>query len=168
MYDLLIRLKYQVKDMKGRHFRRWNITGMILLIVYAGVSIYNLCASSPSYDMWVINIIIMGKIIVRNKVEVKELRELYEETKCQPGYDFIGWHSNKLVMEMTSAVFSMIILGAGAICEFHFGTADMLFRFLFFIVGVITILLTVGEELLIIIENMYSAQRPVVIDEQNA
>ncbi len=164
MCELLTRLKYQVGDVNGNRFRRWNIFGIVCLAVYLTVSMYNLLMSSPSYEVWLINLAVIGKIIAKNKVEIKEFREFYKKSKNWNAYNFINWHSNKLTVEVTFAITAFVIFVIGVTCELHFGI-DRMFGCLFAVFGGFTILVSGMEELFDVLLDMYEAEKPSQKDE---
>lgn len=160
MYKLLCALGYCIGDENGRQFRAWNIFDIICLLIYVGISTYNLWISKPEYCIWVLNLSIMGRIIARNRIEVKEIKRFYLETSSLPMYDFINWHSIKLAVEVTGTISSAIIFCVGVACDMRFGVKDNTFGVLFFIVGTLAIVVSSCEDLLKIIEKMYSARLP--------
>lgn len=161
MCKLLTRLKYQVGEIRGGHFRRWNIAGMLFLAVYVAISIYNLLISSPSDLIWWLNLAIIGTIITKNKLEILELHDFYKNSRNPAAYYFISWHSNKLTAEVTFMMLTFVIFTIGCVCGLHLGKDDF-FGFLCMFLGFITILMSAMEELLNIISNMYRAEKPLI------
>lgn len=167
MYKLLSTLGYCIKDSNGRQFFACSIFDFVCLAIYTGISICNLWSASPSYGIWVLNLTIMGRIIVRNEIEMKELSRFYFETDSPPSYLFKNWHMIKLAVEITSAVLILLIFLVGLVCELRFGAPDKSFGIEFFIFGTAIIVLSACEDLLRIIEKMYSAGLPMQITEKN-
>ena len=154
MYKLLTKMGYCIKDNNGKHFFGWNISDIVCLSLYFTVSIYNLAISSPSYSVWVLNLAIMVRIIIRNTIEIKELKNFYSKTNDLHVNQFINWHSNKLVAEVS-------------VNHLRFGVIDNTFGTFFFAIGFIVLLLSFGEDLLRIIEKMYYAVLPSQTIQEN-
>lgn len=170
MNKLLNKLGYRIKNGDGKQFFGWNIFDIVCLSVYTCISFSNLFASSPSVIIWVLNLTILGRIIARNKIEVKELEKNIKKVESIPRhfYFFVNWHTKKLIAEITSGIGSLAVLAIGITCEFRFGVVDHSFRVFFFFLGAFIIFLSFVEDLLKIIEKIYSAELPLQNNKREA
>lgn len=171
IYELLIKLGYRVNCKTGNRFRLINNIDIIFLIAYIVTSTYNFIISEPSYCVWWLNILIMIRIIIRNVLETKRIKEPPSEEHDSTNVRkiiIIRFIPYRTIFEagITVCMFASMIIGRiyGTAQELTSGSFGIWFTFIGFAVLLISFL----EDLLKIMEQLYDAKiEPLVIQTEH-
>ena len=169
IYELLIKLGYRVNCKTGNRFQLINNIDIIFLIAYIVTSIYNLFISEPSYCVWFLNILIMIRIIIRNVLEMKRIKEPHSEEYDSTNVRkiiIIRFIPYRTIFEagITVCMIASMIIGCihGRMSaqELTSGSFGIWFTF----IGVAVLFFSFLEDLLKIMEQLYDAKiEPLVI-----
>lgn len=173
IYELLIKLGYRVNCKTGNRFQLINNIDIIFLIAYIAISTHNFIISEPSYCVWLLNVLIMIRIIIRNVLETKRIKEPHlggrDSTNVRK-IIIIRFIPYRTIFEagitvcMIASMIIGCIYGKMSAQELTSGSFGKWFTF----IGLAVLVFSFLEDLLKIMEQLYDAKiEPLVIKTEH-
>lgn len=154
MVKILKKFGYNIGDETGRNNFKVNILDIILVTTYFVVSLINSLNINPSAFVIILNMISMGRIIIKNYLEQYRIVSKSTEDERYLSANITKVHFLKISFEVSSLIFLMFFI----FWNFYYDNVYSTVVFLIIVVLVFTWL----ENILATIEWLYDA-KPIAL-----
>lgn len=161
MIKLLRKCGYSIGCEKGNINIKTNICDCILFTTYGIISFCNLLKSSPSNIIFFLNIISIGRLIIKNYISQCRIIAQYSHKSEYEGFsiELTKLYYGKTIGELVATVFFCITL----ICNIVDGT----YKLIMSVIISIIILVTWTENFLNVLEILYDAKQVPMLRKKN-
>ena len=156
MVKILKNCGYYVGDENGKVNIKTNILDFVLFTVYFIISLANSISSAPSYTIFMLNIISISRLILKNYFEQCKIIKKMPNNEGYVPANITQVHFFKIVVETVALILLFIFIIWNAVSNNNISAIKLMV--------IIVLIVTWAENILCVIERLYDAQpMPLII-----